>query len=283
LASRENPYGLFYEIKANLKREQVQLLAKAGVRWIQPGIESLDDRILSLIAKGNSCVINLQLLKWCREFDIHAAWNLLSGVPGESDGWYMEMAEWLPAICHLQPPSGVCRIRFDRFSPYHMRPHDFGLTLEPSRAYEYVYRLPKASLMRLAYSFEDSGRSRHVHRAMQSSAGQEALARAVGQWNYVWQTEKPVLLMSDDGSELHFTDTRPGAEAESWVADGLEAEIYRRCDYAQAVPGLLKQLSAHCGREVLRSEADAAIDSLRRKKVLLDLRGKLLSVAVNSR
>ena len=87
LAASEEKYSLFYETKANLKREQVELLARAGVRWIQPGIESLDDNVLALIAKGNSALMNLQLLKWSREFGIDAAWNLLCGVPGESDCW----------------------------------------------------------------------------------------------------------------------------------------------------------------------------------------------------
>ena len=54
LAAEGGRYALFYETKANLKREQVKLLAEAGVRWIQPGIESLDDNVLRLIGKGNS-------------------------------------------------------------------------------------------------------------------------------------------------------------------------------------------------------------------------------------
>jgi ribosomal peptide maturation radical SAM protein 1 len=153
LAAAKERYAIFYETKANLKRKQVELLANAGVRCIQPGIESLDDNVLSLIGKGTSTLMNLQLLKWLNEFGIDAAWNMLSGIPGESDNWYAEMAEWLPAIFHLQPPTGVNRVRYDRFSPYHMRPQDFGLMLEPSRAYAYVYDLPRESLMKLAYSF----------------------------------------------------------------------------------------------------------------------------------
>src|SRR5829696_2146709 len=81
LAASEDKYSIFYETKANLKREQVELLARAGVRYIQPGIESLDDKILTLLAKGNSTIMNLQLLKWCYEFGIDVSWNLLSGIP----------------------------------------------------------------------------------------------------------------------------------------------------------------------------------------------------------
>ncbi len=69
--------------------------------------------------------MNLQLLKWSSEFGIHASWKMLSGIPGESDSWYAEMAKWLPAIFHLQPSSGVNRVRYDRFSPYQMCAQDF--------------------------------------------------------------------------------------------------------------------------------------------------------------
>ncbi len=280
LAAAGEEYSLFYETKANLKREQVELLARAGVRWIQPGIENLDDRVLALIAKGNSALMNLQLLKWSREFGIDAAWNLLCGVPGESDVWYAEMAKWLPAIFHLQPPTGVSRVRYDRFSPYHMRPRDFGLTLEPSRAYPYVYPLPKESLMRLAYSFQDSGRPRHVHRGLSDQAGQLELQRVVWEWNEIWRSSRPVLQVYDEGNRLHFFDTRPCANQRSWTAEGLAAEVYRLCDSAQTRAALVRQLSTPPGAEVSRQEIDPAIDSLLDTKVLLSLNGKLLALGV---
>ena len=46
-------------------------------------------------------------LKWASELGIDTAWNMLTGLPGEVQGWYSEMAKWLPSIFHLQPPSGV--------------------------------------------------------------------------------------------------------------------------------------------------------------------------------
>ena len=281
MLSASGEYSLFYETKANLKREQVRLLAGAGVRWIQPGIESLDDEVLRLIGKGNSTLINLQLLKWCGEFGIHAAWNMLCGIPGESDHWYMEMAKWLPAVFHLQPPSGVCRVRYDRFSPYHMRPKDFGLTLEPSRAYGYVYPLPRDALMRLAYSFENSGQEGHVHRGLQDEPGQQELQEVVQHWNRIWQDSRPVLRVFEEGRRLRILDTRPCARQRSWMTGELEADIYHLCDSAQTPAALLRGLSARRGTEVSMQEAEPAIENLCRNNVLLRLNGKLLGVGVN--
>jgi ribosomal peptide maturation radical SAM protein 1 len=265
LIESDEKFSLFYETKANLKREQVELLARAGVHWIQPGIESLDDRALKLLEKGNSTLMNLQLLKWCCELGIDVSWNLLCGIPGESDDWYAKMADWLPSIFHLQPPTGVCRIRYDRFSPYHMRPRDFDLTLEPSRTYPYVYPLAKESLMRLAYSFEDNKRPRHMHRALSDEPGQQRLQFVVMEWNELWRSAKPVLEVYDEGERLRFVDTRPCAIQSNWTVEGLEAEVYRLCDSAQKPS----------------AEMNGAIDRLLANKVLLSMNGKLLALGVN--
>ncbi len=277
LADSDEKYALFFETKANLKREQVELLARAGVRWIQPGIESLDDRILTLLAKGNSTLMNLQLLKWCCELGIDVSWNMLSGIPGDSDSWYANMADWLPAISHLQPPTGVSRVRYDRFSPYHMRPNDFGLSLEPSRTYPYVYPLSREALMRLAYSFEDSGRPRHMHRAFSDEPGQQRLQYVVVEWNQMWRNSRPVLAVYDEGDRLRFFDTRRCAIQRSWIVEGLEADIYRLCDSARSHAALKSQL----GREVSNEDLELAIDNLLNTKVLLSLNDKLLAIGVN--
>jgi len=84
LAGRDEPPLLFYEVKANLKREHVERFAQAGLRSIQPGIESLHAETLKLMDKGNSGVINVQLLKWVTELGIGVNWNFIINIPGES-------------------------------------------------------------------------------------------------------------------------------------------------------------------------------------------------------
>ncbi len=276
LAASEPPYALFYEIKSNLKRDQVKLLADAGVRWIQPGIESLDDNVLHLIGKGNSALMNLQLLKWSHEFGIHAAWNMLCGVPGESDAWYAEMARWLPAIFHLQPPSGLVRVRYDRFSPYHTRPQDFGLSLQPSRAYAFVYPFPKESLLRLAYSFEDSGKPGHMHRGLHQYPGQQELDQVLRRWNQIWNAQRPILEVHVEDHRLHVVDTRPFARERSRIMSELEADVYRLCDSAQTYTALSKALPQFSDRDM-----ELAIENLCSAQVLLRLNGKLLALPVN--
>ena len=74
---------LFYEVKANLRFDQLVTLKAGGVTSIQPGLESLSNEVLRLMKKGCTALQNIQLLRWCKELDIRVAWNILSGFPGE--------------------------------------------------------------------------------------------------------------------------------------------------------------------------------------------------------
>jgi len=60
LAATETGYEIFYEVKANLSREQLRLMAQAGVTHIQPGIESLSSNVLLLMRKGVRAIQNVQ-------------------------------------------------------------------------------------------------------------------------------------------------------------------------------------------------------------------------------
>lgn len=154
LGERGMPYRLFYEIKSNLNSDQLEMIARGGVTWVQPGIESLSDEILELMEKGVSGLKNVRLLRGCAELGIRCNWNMLQGFPGEKEWHYHQMLEMLPALEHLDPPSGLSTVRLDRFSPYYNRAAELGFeNVRPGRAYRLIYDLPEEVLNRLAYFF----------------------------------------------------------------------------------------------------------------------------------
>lgn len=285
LAAEEEPYMIFYETKANLRREHVQQLAEAGVRWIQPGIENMHDSALKLINKGTTAWVNVQLLKWAREFGINVAWNFLADIPGELDEWYSEMAEWLPLLVHLQPPSTVYGIRYDRFSPYHERSADWGLTLLPNRMYTYIYPLSLEALANLAYFFENPGdlvRRQHDPSGRRSDRpGLEALKACVVEWKRLTQTEeRPILSMSDHGDRITVSDTRPCATERLLSLEGLAYWVYKACDRALTPRELVKALRTQSGLDVSWDDVQPIAAQLWERKILVDLNGRLLSLAV---
>ena len=133
---------LFYEIKANLRREDMLALSRAGVEWVQPGIESFSDSVLDLMGKGVSTLQNIQFLKWAREFGIRPSYNILVGFPGEADADYRAMLAALERITHLPPPSGPATIvQVHRFSPFFQRPDALGI-VNPRPADYYAHLIP---------------------------------------------------------------------------------------------------------------------------------------------
>ena len=154
LAARRLKVGLFYETKSNLNKDQVRLLGAAGVREIQPGVESFSDPVLKLMRKGVTGLQNIQLLKWCKELGVEASWNFLWGFPGEPPEEYERLARLVPLLTHLQPPVAHTQIRLDRFSPNFFDAERLGFAdVKPLPAYQYVHQLDDARLANLACYF----------------------------------------------------------------------------------------------------------------------------------
>ncbi len=156
LACDPEGFSLVFETKANLRADQIDMLALAGVSVIQPGIESLSTEVLTLMKKGTTLLQNLQTLKWCKEAGIHVVWLIIYGFPGESEEEYRKIKELSPDLAHLQPPSGAGQIHMDRFSPYWRSPEQLGLkNVRQAEGYDFVYpSLPASERMRLAYQFK---------------------------------------------------------------------------------------------------------------------------------
>lgn len=226
-ALKEQPIDvvLFYETKSNLKKEQVRMLRDAGVRLIQPGIESLSDHVLKLMRKGVSGLQNVQLLKWCREMGVVPLWNLLWGFPGETPEDYRAMEAWIPYLVHLRPPDGYQTIRLDRFSPNFFDASSLGFTnIKPLESYKHLYRsVPPEALSNLAYyfSYEYS-----EPRRVQDYVG--GLERAVQRWKAVHDESE--FVYCEDGDELLFWDSRPGVHERHTRLARLDRDVYLECD-----------------------------------------------------
>ncbi|NQZ10672.1 MAG: RiPP maturation radical SAM protein 1 [Algicola sp.] len=218
-------YSMFYETKANLRQHHIEKLAAAGVKWIQPGLESLHDDFLKLIKKGSTAIGNMATLKWCRENGIRISWNLLSHAPDEQESWYKDMAQWVPLITHLQPPQQeLVPIGYHRFSPYFDKADEYGLDIRPVSRYRYVYPLNDENLFNLAYFFE--GKT-----GVTILPGHQLLQDEVIKWSTRYWTQQmpPILSMTDHDSLIRILDTRPVATKMMHELKDLKAAVYRLC------------------------------------------------------
>lgn len=279
LARARREIQLFYEVKANLSRKQIGLLAEAGVRRIQPGIESLSDHVLELMRKGTTGLRNIQLLKWAQEHEITVEWNLLYGFPGETREDYDEILGFLPAIRFLRPPVAVGPIRLDRFSPYYNAPEEFGLhNVRPIVAYGYLYPFEAESLSRIAYYFDFDYEPGFVPA---DHAG------AVIAYAEEWQRNpERGALHSVPGADGAITliDTRCDATVEQVTLSGLERAAYELCDELHAGTSVVRYLrETFPGVEFAPQRVLAFLDSLVAHKLMITDGTNYLSLAIARR
>jgi len=208
LAEREPRLNLFYEVKSNMTRAEVETMARGGVAMIQPGIESLSTPVLKLMRKGVSAQQNIALLRDCAATGIRVAWGIIYGFPGEEAADYVAMAKLMPLLAHLDPPNAMHRIVIDRFSPLYRGHATNGIgAAAPFPAYRALYP-PAIDTADIAYHFDGDY-------STQLLGDPELLARisaAIMDWQSASARPSPPVLQlfERDGGAI-VLDTRPVA------------------------------------------------------------------------
>jgi ribosomal peptide maturation radical SAM protein 1 len=221
LAGKKKSWKLFYEIKANIGDREVQALADAGVRWIQPGIESLDDRILRSMRKGVHAAANVALLRLCAENGIRVTWNIISGLPGEEPQWYLDLARRVRSLFHTPPPSGVNTFELHRFSPYFDDAkawgiHDAGASPFFRAIFPFDEELADDLCYRHSYTLDRSGDIREYTRP---------LRRAIAEWRSAAARGAGLTIDACQDGSASVLDTREAVPREHRL-DQAEHQLY---------------------------------------------------------
>ncbi|WP_315836049.1 RiPP maturation radical SAM C-methyltransferase [Bradyrhizobium prioriisuperbiae] len=223
IASEERHYELFFEVKANISRAQVKLLRDAGIRSIQPGIESLSSHVLQLMDKGVRAAHNVNLLRWGRYYGVAVWWNLLWGFPGERAEDYQQQAALLPHLVHLQPPESATRVWLERFSPLYFDRTRFPVqSLRPEASLAYIY--PGAvAREQIAYFFE------HVFPDELAADVLEPIRAGVTAWSQAWAADRkrPWLTFRWSPGFLQIDDGRDPTSPQFTRFEDPFAQIYR--------------------------------------------------------
>lgn len=272
LCSKSWDLKLFYEVKANLSKDQLKLMHSAGITTIQPGIESLSSHVLKLMKKGVSGLQNIQLLKWCHELGIEVLWNIIWGFPGEAPDDYAYMEKMIPLLTHLNPPVGSGTIRLDRFSPNFDHAQEMGFVdVRPFLAYQYIYPVPVNALFNLAYHFDYS----YVE-PRDVGSYTTALAEMVTDWKNV--NEESALFMIDTGSHAVIWDVRPIAAEALVILTDLERVLYVGCE-AISTLRQLTQLAQSYVAGISQVEVEQLLGKLISRKLILKEGNSYLSLA----
>ena len=265
---------LFYEVKSNLKKEQIRLLRDAGIRTIQAGVESLSTPVLDLMRKGVSALQNVQTLKWSKELGVKSFWNILWGFPGEAPEEYERVARLLPWLFHLRPPHYAGPVRLDRFSPYFEEASSFGFTeVTPYLAYSLVYPFDPAAVKNIAYYF-----TARFPGSVPPKTYTAAVDAQIAEWRSVHAESD--LFSTDDGKTLQIFDTRPAAQRPLTELSGLERALYEACDGIRSITRLQDVAQNECEKELAAQDIEAVLKPLVDSGLMLREGGKYLSLAI---
>lgn len=272
LAASRATYELFYEVKANLSPAQLRAMRAAGVRHIQPGIESLSSRVLGLMRKGTRASTNVNLLRWARHYDIFVSWNLLWGFPGESEEDYRRQADLMRTLVHLQPPGDQGRIWMERFSPLFTDRATFpAVRLEPDRSYRYVYP-GDVDLEKVAYFFEYE-----LEATLPDDAYQE-IHKVLQAWRDAW-ADKPVpaLRLWRSPGLIQIDDTRDSERPCTHTFEEPLARLYLACFNR---PRKAADVVKEAGLDHPIEAVEAALDEFVRRQLMMRDGNLFLSLAI---
>lgn len=274
LARDNRSLDIFYEVKATLTKEQMCLLKSAGVRRIQPGIESLNDHILKLMRKGTTTLQNVQMLKWCRELGITVYWNLIYGFPGETAEDYASQLEVLKLIPFLDPPYGYGPVRLDRFSPYFQEAWKHGIrNVRPLASYKFLYPFDSRRVANLAYSFDyDSSQP----------GTEQGFAAPLIEFIDQWRDGHPNYMLASQLNDgvMVIIDSRSGAVKETRLSV-LERIVYETCDSCRSIRDIEAAVDAAptetaCGRPAI----EEIVNGLIAKRIMMTDGHRYLSLAI---
>jgi ribosomal peptide maturation radical SAM protein 1 len=273
LTEAQLDYELFYEVKANLSRQQVKLLRDAGVRQLQPGIESLSSHVLALMRKGITAAQNVNLLRWALYYGVGVMWNLITGFPGETRSDYDEQAALMPHLVHLQAPSSWGRIWMERFSPMFVDRQAFpARTVRPEASYAYIYPAD-ARLEDLAYFFDYE-----LEHTLPPSVHDETIAPAAAAWHRSWAAKTPPTLTFWTAHDyVQIEDLRHPDTPGVYNFEGPLAALYAACSDRPHTAATLRHA---VGLDDTDEAVEAACEEFRRRGLMMRDGDRFLSLAV---
>ncbi len=261
---------IHYEVKSNLKPNEVDALRRARVVHIQPGIESLISPVLKLMGKGVKGTRNIRTLRDCESARLTVSWNWLYGFPGEKADDYHAVIDQFRALVHLQPPSIASRIALERFSPYFERTELGFVRRAPDEVYGHIYSLPPEELADLVFLFE-------CDPAGIGGDDVKRLEYALDAWKTAHNGSTLVRLVDDDG--IHIADRRIGwPRRDHHITDPMLVAAYLELEHGRSLPALLARLQGR-GMALAPGAASAWLDDLRRDGLVFSENGQHVALA----
>lgn len=268
----EHDLEYLLDVKSSLSKQDVYLLARSGCVALQLGIESLSDRLLRLMAKGNTALQQIQAIKWCAEVGIRPAYALLTHVAGEEPDDYDEMLGFARLMVHLPPPGAVAPIELDRYSPYFREWEARGFERPtPQPWYRLMFGPDGTDLESFAYHFDG------VHPSTAAPGLAERRAELGSFVRDHWAPEHATTRLTyRAGRGWLRLVRRRGVDVETIDLEGAAAALYRACDKLRTGRELRDRFAEDLGP----GGVDRALAEWREQGLLVQARGRDVHLAL---
>ena len=277
LAGDGERHEIYTEIKSNITEEDLVRMRDAGFTEVQPGIEGLNDHLLKLMNKGNKAVNHVALLKRGAANDVTLSWNLLFGMPGEEPQDYEETIETVHKIVHLDPPTGVHALYFQRFSRYTEEPEAFNLSLEPHPVYRYLFGDDEEFLNDVAFIFTMKSDCPFRETKRQHYPLYNRVIDACNEWTALRKIDNPPRLeMVETPTGVSIVDTRPCSAMPFGRLEGVPADVL----LAAWNPVSIETLCEKFVGKYAEDEIYAALDELIAENLVIHLSNRYLGLPI---
>ncbi len=227
-AHNRHPTRKFFEVKSNLTRDQLDMLRRAGVVSMQPGVENFSDDTLRLMRKGVTGAQNVAILRWSAELNLDVRWNVIFGFPYEQAIDYDLNLSVMKLVTHLSPPDVCMYIRLDRFSPNFTHWQSLGFSaIRPLSAYKHIFPFEEEELSRFAYYF--AYEHPKFDQVLQLGKPLEDFANS---WRDKSEASEngSLAVLPRLGGGFILVDTRFNLEKSKLVLNPVEFELLLQCD-----------------------------------------------------
>ena len=278
LAHEDLGVSICYEVRPDLTKQQIRLLADAGIDNIQVGVESFSTNVLRNIKKGVSGLHNVQFLKWAREFGIHVRWNILFGLPSSGIEDYEFTERLFPLLSHLGGRPFAVNFVLQRYSPYYRQKDRYFTEVKPAPAYTLILRgLASETVENLAYNFEYRTRNGHV----ESDAYRARLTRVIE--SHTKQAPTSTLCFWEAGDtleELVVLDLRPIAANTLTRLGGLARFLYKACDSVQSANRLYRMVAREGSVNWKDRDIDVTLEDLVARGIMAREDNRFIALAL---
>ena len=178
----------------------------------------------------------------------------ISGAHYFSEG---KILEQLPALFHLQPPSGTSRLALERFSPYFNNPALGFSERRPAECFRIIYELPERELADLVYVFDAPTRG------VGESVLQQ-LSDLADRWQEAYDANS-MLTWDDQEAYIDIEDNRVGWSFGAYrINDPIYCALLRLLERPLPATACLKQLET-LGHACELSDIEARLLELKRR------------------